>query len=1218
VIDFYRENIFRLSPGNATPAVEPDDAPGKILVERPGSRPTVGLQDHDDRISISTSRVNVLVDKQSGKMTVVNLVTGNVALEEVEPFRVEEGKFTLTLREHPNEHFYGGGVQNGRFSHKGKSIAIENQNSWTDGGVASPTPFYWSTNGYGILFHTFKMGRYDFGAKEPGIVRLSHLVPPGDVFFMINTEPVELLQDFYLLTGNPVLLPKFSFYEGHLNAYNRDYWVEDEGGILFEDGKRYKESQKDNGGKKESLNGEQDNYQFSARAVVDRYRQHDMPLGWILPNDGYGAGYGQTETIDGNIQNLKSFGDYARSRGVEIGLWTQSDLYPKPDVNALLQRDIVKEVGVAGARVLKTDVAWVGAGYRFGLNAITDAARVMISHGNNCRPFIITLDGWAGTQRYAGVWTGDQTGGAWEYIRFHVPTYIGSGLSGQPNITSDMDGIFGGKNPVVNTRDFQWKAFTPMQLNMDGWGSNEKYPHALGEPVTSINRWYLKLKSALLPYAYSIARESVEGLPAIRATFLHYPSPYTLGTATRYQFLYGPSLLIAPVYQATRPDGEGNDSRDGIYLPPGYWIDFFTGERYAGDRVINGFDAPLWKLPVFVKEGAIIPVTAPHNHLSEINARARAYDIYPGGHDSFIEYDDDGVSEEYKAGRGATTLIEASTDRETLTVTVHPTVGDFSGFTREKSTEFKIITPLPPARVTARVGNRRVRLARAASMDDYLARENVYFHEAAPNLNCFATPGSEFEKKRVAGAPRLFIKLAPVDVTATRVLLSVKNIIPLPDGDRRVSTGTILPPANARVSGNDREPRALRLTWERVDNADGYEILFDNTRYSLRDTALRFDDLTPETSYTFQLRALNRDGASPWTTVEARTRVNPLEFAIKEITGKCSADGQPGSGIEKLFDFDEENMWHTAWSKPAVPFDIVMDLHAMHQLDKIQYLPRVGGGNGSLLKGSIARSRDGERWTTIGEFTWTGREPVHEFIIAGNPTARFLKISVTGARKDFGSGRELYVFKVPGSGSILPGDVNNDGRVDENDLTSYRNYTGLRRGDADFEGYVSNGDINDNGLIDAFDISFAATRDAGKQEVAPVEGKIELSTAKRVYRAGEIIEVRARAIGTRSVNAFSLALPYDPGEVEFIDVQPLAARSMENFTNDRIHADGSRVLYPTFVNVGDKESIEGTRDLFVLRFKATRETRFSPGAMDGLIVDKQLRSRAFGVTRQAP
>ena len=76
--------------------------------------------------------------------------------------------------------------------------------------------------------------------------------------------------------------------------------------------------------------------------MVDRYRNHDMPLGWILPNDGYGAGYGQTESLDGNIQNLKDFGDYARKNGVEIGLWTQSDLHPKAGVSPLLQRDIVK------------------------------------------------------------------------------------------------------------------------------------------------------------------------------------------------------------------------------------------------------------------------------------------------------------------------------------------------------------------------------------------------------------------------------------------------------------------------------------------------------------------------------------------------------------------------------------------------------------------------------------------------------------------------------------------------------------------------------------------------------------------------------------------------------------------------------------------------------------------------------------------------------------
>ena len=96
-----------------------------------------------------------------------------------------------------------------------------------------------------------------------------------------------------------------------------------------------------------------------------------------------------------------------------------------------------------------------------------------------------------------------------------------------------MDGIFGGKNVPVNVRDYQWKTFSPMQLNMDGWGANEKYPQALGEPATSINRSYLKWKSVIMPYTYSIAREAVDGMPMVRAMFLDTENTYTLGKATQ-------------------------------------------------------------------------------------------------------------------------------------------------------------------------------------------------------------------------------------------------------------------------------------------------------------------------------------------------------------------------------------------------------------------------------------------------------------------------------------------------------------------------------------------------------------------------------------------------------------------------------------------------------------------------------------------------------------
>ncbi|MDR2915456.1 MAG: DUF5110 domain-containing protein, partial [Tannerella sp.] len=1173
------------------------------------------INTENNTISISTDKIEVLLDKSTALLKVVNKETNSIAFEAIKPPLFEKDKVTLTLKAGSNEYFYGGGVQNGRFSHKGKTISIENQNSWTDGGVASPNPYYWSTNGYGMMWYTFKKGKYDFESEEKGIVKLYHETDYLDIFFMINDGVVPLLNDFYQLTGHPVLLPKFAFYQGHLNAYNRDYWAEDENGILFEDGKRYKESQKDNSGIKESLNGEKNNYQFSARAVIDRYKNHDMPLGWLLPNDGYGAGYGQTETLDGNIGNLRELAGYAHKNGVEIGLWTQSDLHPKKEIEALLQRDIVKEVRDAGVRVLKTDVAWVGAGYSFGLNGIADVAQIMTYYGNDARPFIISLDGWAGTQRYAGIWSGDQSGGVWEYIRFHIPTYLCSGLSGNPNISSDMDGIFGGKNPVVNTRDFQWKTFTPMQLNMDGWGTNEKYPHALGEPATSINRWYLKLKSELIPYTYSIAEESVNGLPVVRALFLEYPNPYTLGKSTQYQFLYGPYFLIAPIYQATQSDEQGNDIRNNIYLPEGIWIDYVTGEKYEGNRIINSFDAPLWKLPVFVKSGAIIPMTNPNNNVSEIDKNFRIYEIYPYGYSAFTEYDDDGISEEYRQGKGVTTFIESNVDgKNKATVTIHPSKGDFNGFTKDKRTEFRINVTEKPKKISAETGRNKIKLVEVFSFEEFAKKENVFFFDKAPNLNKFATQGSEFEKVVITKNPQLFVRLASSDITTQKIKLHIEGYKFEPANNHRVKTGQLAPPSNPQITEDNTEAYKLKPTWNTVSNADYYEIDFNNMLYTtIKEPGLLFENLEAETEYSFRLRAVNKDGYSDWAQLSATTKSNPLEFAVKGIEGETSAESQ-GRSLQRLFDFEESELWHTRYNVDALPFDLIMDLKTINQLDKFHYIPRDNAGNGTLLKGSVYYSFDKENWTEADTFEWAKNSETKIVEFKNKPTARYIKLNITDAVGGYGSGREIYVFKVPGTESYIPEDINNDGKIDRNDLTSYRNYTGLRSGDADFEGYISNGDINKNGLIDAYDISVAATQlDGGikSRRVEKVQGTVLINASKQNYNAGEIIEIKVSGTDLLSVNAISFALPYNPQDYEYIGIESLHMKEMENLTNDRLHTNGNKALYPTFVNIGEKETIEGTEDLFIIRFKAKQKVRFNLKAIDGFLIDKKLNTLKF-------
>jgi len=1219
IIDFYSDHIFRMFQDNNGGIIrDPEALPeAQILVDNPRMPLSfLRLSDENNQIEIETSEIIVIFNKNTGLLNAIDKKSNKTVIEFEKTPEFEENKVSLILKNNVGEYFYGGGVQNGRFSHKGKVISIENQNSWTDGGVASPNPFYWSTKGYGILWHTFKKGKYDFGSQEKEKVKLYHETTYLDIFVMLNDGPVSLLNDFYQLTGNPILLPKFGFYQGHLNAYNRDYWKENKDGILFEDGKYYKESQKDKSGIKESLNGELgDNYQFSARAVIDRYKKNDMPFGWILPNDGYGAGYGQTETLEGNIENLKSFGDYARKNGVEIGLWTQSDLYPKDSISALLQRDIIKEVRDAGVRVLKTDVAWVGPGYSFGLNGVADVSNTISYYGKDARPFIISLDGWAGTQRYASIWSGDQTGGLWEYIRFHIPTYIGSGLSGQPNITSDMDGIFGGKNIPVNVRDFQWKTFTPMQLNMDGWGSNAKYPHVLGEPATSINRNYLKLKSELMPYAYSIAKEAIDGKPMIRALFLEYPNAYTYGTSTQYQFLYGPSFLVAPIYQDTKSDDLGNDIRNGIYLPEGIWYDYFTGEKYEGDRVLNSFKAPLWKLPLFVKAGSIIPLTQANNNVKEINSKLRIYEIYPYGKSSFVTYDDDGKTEAYKLGQGATTLIESVVDTKNRAfISIFPTQGNFDGLVAEKTTEIRVNVTSRPKKIKAKVNGKTVKLNVVNSLEELQNKENVCFYDKAPEFNKFSTPGTQFTTTQISRNPQIIIKLAGTNTQTSTITVQIDGFIYEPTNKHLTATGNLESPLAAEVKEANTEAYQLKTSWKKVVNADYYEIEFNNMHYTtIKDTEFVFDGLTEQTEYEFKLRSVNKDGVSDWILFSARTKSNPLEFAITGIKAESTAQDQPGSKINKLFDFDENNTWHTKWGTKAVPFSFVADLNSYNSLDKIQYLPRSGGGNGSLLKGTIFHSIDAKNWTKVESFDWENDGNIHEVIFKDKPTARYVKFDITEGKGDFGSGRELYIFKVKGTESYIPGDINNDKMIDANDFTSYMNYTGLRLGDSDYDGYVSIGDINKNNLIDAYDISVVATQLEGgvsEQKAAHIAGKIVLSTDKKNYAKGETISITVKGINMKSVNAISFGLPYD-GDYEYLETIPLATKTMENLTYDRLHTNGSKSLYPTFINIGSKATIEGNTDLFILNFKAKRSLKFNLKEKDGILVDPNLKTVQF-------
>ncbi|MFT8337094.1 TIM-barrel domain-containing protein [Schleiferilactobacillus harbinensis] len=671
--------------------------------------------------------------------------------------------WTARLTFSPDEYFFGGGTQNGRFALRGQRVTIANTNLWTAGGVASPVPFYWSTAGYGVLVNTFTPGLYDFSTPAHG-VQLSHDDPYFDVYIILGPDPTHLIHGYHELTGKPVLAPRFSFYPAHLNAYNRDYWLpvtkNSVGAILFPDGQWYKEYQpvsektfntgyragaitvagqtlvpnvgaapvtftkhdaqgNPTGAVHESLNGEGPSAQFSARAVLDRYLQNKMPIGWFLPNDGYGAGYGQTADFAGDLANLRDFTAYANDQGVAVGLWTQEKLHPDdPDHPQKGERDIGQEVGAAGVAAVKTDVAWVGEGYTFGLHATADAAAAMTKAGHGRRPFIMSLDGWAGSQRYTSIWSGDQGGDDWENIRSHIATYLSTGLSGNPNVGSDIDGIYGGRDPLIQTRDLQWKSFTPIQLNMDGWGSQPKNMGLVfGQPFVAINRAYLQFKTTLLPYLYTLAHTAREtGAPIVRPLFWLEPDAYTYGSDTDTEFLLGDDLLVAPVTSPYRLAQDGSARVPHLYLPDPHatWEDLFTGERYAGGQTLADYPAPLAQTPIFVRAGSLLPRVPVHLTPGQYPADTRIVTYFPGPRPSETTvYSDDGATLAYQNGEFATTALRATDDGRRIIFTLNATQGTYAGQNQAPLVLLQVATDARPHTIQV-TGNGETRKLREA------------------------------------------------------------------------------------------------------------------------------------------------------------------------------------------------------------------------------------------------------------------------------------------------------------------------------------------------------------------------------------------------------------------------------------------------------------------------------------------------------------------------
>ncbi|MFN5046682.1 TIM-barrel domain-containing protein, partial [Roseateles sp.] len=287
------------------------------------------------------------------------------------------------------------------------------------------------------------------------------------------------------------------------------------------------------------------------------------------------------------------------------------------------------------------------------------------------RPMVLTRAGAAGVQRYAAVWTGDNSP-SWTHLALTIPMLSNLSISGVPFVGADVGGFMGSPSAELHSRWLQAAVLTPFFRTHSNDVSAPREPWAFGPEFERINRATIELRYRLLPYLYSLFEENERsGLPPLRPLWFNFPRDVRASLVDD-QFLLGRDLLVAPVLR------EGERQRR-VYFPAGEaWLDWWTGRRFEGGSEAT-VAAPLDRLPLFIRVGAAVPTQAPPQHTGEMRAAPLALTVAWGGSGRSEVFQDAGEGYGYRQGMARRIAIRQ--DAHGLTLDLPPNAG-FQRLTR--------------------------------------------------------------------------------------------------------------------------------------------------------------------------------------------------------------------------------------------------------------------------------------------------------------------------------------------------------------------------------------------------------------------------------------------------------------------------------------------------------------------------------------------------------
>ena len=660
------------------------------------------LPDHEliefaDGYALKTGHLSVRIARQGLKTTITDTVSGKILCQDEKGYHWEDNKqfggeiVKMSKVCQNGEYFYGLGDKSCDLNLRGRRFQLWGSDTYAYGPETDPlyknVPFYLSLcrgRSYGIFFdNTFRTG-FDFGSEKPNVT--TFLAQGGEMnyYFIHGETPIEVVRRYTRLTGLPEMPPlwalgyhqcKWSYYPEaavrNIARGFRDRKIPCDALYLdidYMDGYRCFTWDAERFPTPRKMVQELERDGFKTVAIIDPGLKID-PL-YPVWAEGIEKGY-FCRRQDGNLMKgsvwpgLCHFPDFTRP---EVRHWWADqfhELIGETGVHGIwndMNEPAVFEEGTFPHDV-RHDYDGHPCSHRkahniYGMQMIRATKEGLRRFGKGRRPFSITRSAYAGTQRFACGWTGDNVA-SWEHLNMANTQCQRLATSGMSFIGSDIGGFIETPTPELYLRWVQLAVFHPFFRTHSSGDHGEQEPWSFGEDTTDWVRRAIEMRYRLLPAIYTAFRQYVkDGTPMLRSLpLVDHQNPDAYWRSA--EFYFGDHLYVVPIM------AEGEEGRF-LYLPKSDWFAYHDDSRPKAVATDIWIECPIDRIPVFVRAGAVVPHWPLQQWVGQIphpEPELRAW--WKNGAETSAWYEDDGDGEAWKDGiyRDSVIQLEGSEGR---------------------------------------------------------------------------------------------------------------------------------------------------------------------------------------------------------------------------------------------------------------------------------------------------------------------------------------------------------------------------------------------------------------------------------------------------------------------------------------------------------------------------------------------------------------------------